>query len=41
MVREFGLSKALGPVGNASESSEYLHADAPANALTRPYSGQT
>ncbi|WP_237720503.1 MULTISPECIES: ATP-dependent zinc metalloprotease FtsH [Rhodococcus] len=41
MVREFGLSKALGPVGYASESSEYLHADPPATALTRPYSEQT
>ncbi|WP_460350080.1 ATP-dependent zinc metalloprotease FtsH [Actinoallomurus acanthiterrae] len=40
MVREFGLSPALGPVGYASGTPQYLGAPAE-DALRRPYSEQT
>lgn len=40
MVREFGLSPALGPVGYASGEPRYL-SGAPEDALRRPYSEQT
>ncbi|MFI9362800.1 ATP-dependent zinc metalloprotease FtsH [Kitasatospora sp. NPDC053057] len=40
MVREFGLSPDLGPVGYSSGSSQYL-GDHPEDLLRRPYSEQT
>ncbi|MBV2153067.1 ATP-dependent zinc metalloprotease FtsH [Kitasatospora sp. SUK 42] len=40
MVREFGLSPELGPVGYSSGSSQYL-GDHPEDLLRRPYSEQT
>jgi cell division protease FtsH len=40
MVREFGLSAALGPVGYASGEPRYL-SGAPEDGLRRPYSEQT
>ncbi|MFF2080259.1 ATP-dependent zinc metalloprotease FtsH [Kitasatospora sp. NPDC058162] len=40
MVREFGLSPDLGPVGYSSGSSQYL-GDHPDDLLRRPYSEQT
>ncbi|WBP85499.1 ATP-dependent zinc metalloprotease FtsH [Kitasatospora cathayae] len=40
MVREFGLSPDLGPVGYASGSPQYL-GDHPEDLLRRPYSEQT
>jgi len=40
MVREFGLSSALGPVGYAAGSPQYL-GENPEDRLRRPYSEQT
>jgi cell division protease FtsH len=40
MVRDFGLSEALGPVGYGGGETEYL-AKAPDGPLSRPYSEQT
>jgi cell division protease FtsH len=40
MVREFGLSDAVGPVGYASGGTDFLGAD-PVEQLRRPYSEQT
>ncbi|MBB4893709.1 cell division protease FtsH [Streptomyces olivoverticillatus] len=41
MVREFGLSPTLGPVGYASSSLQYLGEPTPEDQLRRPYSEQT
>ncbi|MER6100224.1 ATP-dependent zinc metalloprotease FtsH [Streptomyces sp. NPDC001728] len=41
MVREFGLSSALGPVGYGSGAPRYLGGDSTEDALVRPYSEQT
>ncbi|GCE43689.1 Cell division protein FtsH [Rhodococcus wratislaviensis] len=41
MVREFGLSKALGPVGYATENPDYLRGDSQPSVVPRPYSEQT
>ncbi|MFZ2178854.1 MAG: ATP-dependent zinc metalloprotease FtsH, partial [Rhodococcus sp. (in: high G+C Gram-positive bacteria)] len=41
MVREFGLSQALGPVGYASGSTDYLRTDTQGTVFDRPYSEQT
>ncbi|MBO1414561.1 ATP-dependent zinc metalloprotease FtsH [Streptomyces sp. FH025] len=40
MVREFGLSSALGPVGYAAGTAQYL-GENPEDRLLRPYSEQT
>ncbi|WP_329154169.1 ATP-dependent zinc metalloprotease FtsH [Streptomyces sp. NBC_01456] len=41
MVRDFGLSPALGPVGYASGTPQRLGGEPPEAALQRPYSEQT
>ena len=41
MVREFGLSRALGPVGYGTDSPNYLQSTPQGNAFNRPYSEQT
>ncbi|MEU9119977.1 ATP-dependent zinc metalloprotease FtsH [Streptomyces sp. NPDC048506] len=41
MVRDFGLSPALGPVGYASGGLQRLGGESPESALQRPYSEQT
>ncbi|MDT0448265.1 ATP-dependent zinc metalloprotease FtsH [Streptomyces hesseae] len=41
MVREFGLSPALGPVGYASGTPQFLGETPPEDLLRRPYSEQT
>ncbi|MFG2859227.1 ATP-dependent zinc metalloprotease FtsH [Streptomyces sioyaensis] len=41
MVRDFGLSPALGPVGYASGTPQRLGAEPPEAALQRPYSEHT
>ncbi|MEU4849163.1 ATP-dependent zinc metalloprotease FtsH [Streptomyces gilvosporeus] len=41
MVRDFGLSPALGPVGYASGTAQRLGAEPPEAALQRPYSEHT
>ncbi|MFF4587512.1 ATP-dependent zinc metalloprotease FtsH [Streptomyces sp. NPDC001388] len=41
MIREFGLSPALGPVGYGSGAPHYLGGESPEEALQRPYSEQT
>ncbi|MEW2489584.1 hypothetical protein [Streptomyces sp. NPDC048411] len=41
MVREFGLSPALGPVGYGSGAPRYLGGESTEETLHRPYSEQT
>jgi cell division protease FtsH len=41
MVREFGLSPALGPVGYGSGGPRYLGGESTEDTLHRPYSEQT
>ncbi|WP_310719018.1 ATP-dependent zinc metalloprotease FtsH [Streptomyces lydicus] len=41
MVRDFGLSSALGPVGYASGTAQRLGSEPPEAALQRPYSEHT
>ncbi|MCX4530376.1 ATP-dependent zinc metalloprotease FtsH [Streptomyces sp. NBC_00841] len=41
MVREFGLSPALGPIGYGSGASRYLGGESTEETLHRPYSEQT
>ncbi|MEU5213189.1 ATP-dependent zinc metalloprotease FtsH [Streptomyces sp. NPDC020742] len=41
MVRDFGLSPALGPVGYASGAPRHLGEEPPGDTLHRPYSEQT
>ncbi len=41
MVRDFGLSPALGPVGYASGTPQRLGGEPPEEALQRPYAEQT
>ncbi|MFF4346132.1 ATP-dependent zinc metalloprotease FtsH [Streptomyces sp. NPDC001530] len=41
MVREFGLSPALGPVGYGSGAPHYLGGESTEDTLRRPYSEQT
>jgi len=41
MVREFGLSPALGPIGYGSGAAQYLGGGTSDDALPRPYSEQT
>ncbi|MFI2187078.1 hypothetical protein [Streptomyces sioyaensis] len=41
MVRDFGMSSALGPVGYAAGPPQHLGGEPPEETLQRPYSEQT